>query len=251
MSWRLGRLAAFDIETTGTDPERDRIVTAAVSLVGAAIESEHRAWLVDPGVEIPEGAAAVHGISTEQARADGMDAGIAVEQITSILATHLREGTPIVAFNARFDLTILDREARRHGLVPLVERVGGLDGLIVVDPFVLDKQVDRYRPGKRTLGAVCEHYSVRLEQAHAANADALAAARVAYRIASRVAELGDADLRRLHVQQIEWAAQQAASLRDYFAESGRPERVEGAWPIVPLHRDGERERSEDAIPLAA
>lgn len=248
MSWHLGRLAAFDIETTGTDPEHDRIVTAAVSLVGAAIESEHRAWLVDPGIDIPAGASAVHGISTEQARTEGVDAGVAVEQITTILASHLREGTPIVAFNARFDLTILDREARRHGLTPLVDRVGGVERLIVVDPFVLDKQVDRFRPGKRTLEAVCEHYRVRLDQAHAANADALAAARVAYRLASRVAELGDADLRRLHVQQIEWAAQQAASLQDYFAEKGRPERVEGAWPIVPFARD---DRQRDETPLAA
>lgn len=152
-----------------------------------------------------------------------------------MLAAHLRKGAPIVAFNARFDLTILDREARRHGVAPLVERVGGMDGLIVVDPFVLDKQVDRYRSGKRTLEAVCAHYRVRLDQAHAANADALAAARVAYRLASRIAELREVDLRRLHAQQIEWAAAQAASLQDYFDGLGRQERVEGAWPIVP-HR---------------
>jgi uncharacterized protein YprB with RNaseH-like and TPR domain len=31
MSWHTGRLAAFDIETTGVDPESDRIVTAAVA----------------------------------------------------------------------------------------------------------------------------------------------------------------------------------------------------------------------------
>lgn len=233
MSWHLGRLAAFDIETTGTEPEQDRIVTAAVSLVGADIDSVHRAWLLDPGVEIPAGASAVHGITTEHARAEGMDACVAVEKITAILAGHLRDGTPIVAFNARFDLTILDREARRHGLVPLVDRVGGASGLIVIDPFVLDKQVDRFRKGKRTLEAVCTHYRVRLDQAHAANADALAAARVAYRLASGIAELREADPRRLHAQQVEWAAQQAASLEDYFAEIGRPERVEGAWPLVP------------------
>ncbi len=234
MSWHLRRLAAFDIETTGTDPERDRIVTAAVSLVGAGVEGRHWAWLVDPGVEIPAGASAVHGISTVRARADGIPPRAAVEEITCILSAHLRDGVPIVAFNARFDLTILDREARRYGLVPLADRVGGVDRLIVIDPFVLDKQVDRFRKGKRTLEAVCEHYRVRLDQAHAANADALAAARVAYRLASSIAELRDADLRSLHAQQVEWAAQQAASLQDYFADVGRPERVEGAWPVVPV-----------------
>lgn len=234
MNWHLGPLAAFDTETTGTDPERDRIVTAAISLVGANVESRHRDWLIDPGIEIPAGATAVHGIGTEQARAEGMHPRFAIEEITSILASHLRQGTPIVAFNARFDLTILDREARRHGIVPLIERVGGADGLVVVDPHVLDKQVDRFRPGKRTLEAVCEVYGVSLGQAHAANADALAAARLAYRLASRFEELRALDLRSLHVQQIVWAADQAASLQDYFARNGRPERVEGAWPVVPL-----------------
>lgn len=233
MSWHTGRLAAFDVETTGTDPERDRIVTAAVSLLGAGVESRHRAWLVDPGIEIPAEASAVHGITTAHARREGTDPERAVEEITSILAAQVRQGAPIVAFNARFDLTILDREARRHGVLPLVERVGGADGLIVVDPFVLDKHVDRYRPGKRTLEAVCTHYRVHLDQAHAANADALAAARVAYRLASRTVELRDADLRSLHAQQVEWAAEQASSLQAYFEGLGRHERVEGAWPLVP------------------
>lgn len=241
MSWHLGRLAAFDTETTGTDPEQDRIVTAAVSLVGAKIESEHRDWLLDPGVEIPAGATAVHGISTEQARAKGMHPRFAVEEITSILAAHLRRGTPIVAFNARFDLTMLDREARRHGVVPLIDRVGGAEGMVVIDPFVLDKQVERFRAGKRTLEAVCKVYGVSLDQAHAANADALAAARVAYRLATRTAELRELDLRELHARQIEWAAEQAASLQDYFMRNGRHEHVQGAWPVVPIAATAQRD----------
>jgi DNA polymerase-3 subunit epsilon len=246
MSWHLRPLAAFDLETTGTDPERDRIVTAAVSVVGASIAGDHRSWFLDPGIEIPAGATAVHGISTERAQSEGMDARTAVQEITAILAARLREGTPVVAFNARFDLTILDREARRHGLVPLVERVGGPSGLIVIDPFVLDKHLDRFRPGKRTLGAVCAHYRIKLEEAHAANSDALAAARVAYRLASVVPELREADLHSLHAEQIQWAAEQAASLQDYFVEMGRPEHVEGAWPIVPM-----RPRPQEVVALAA
>jgi DNA polymerase-3 subunit epsilon len=241
VSWHRGPLAAFDIETTGTDPDSDRIVTAAVSLVGAGLAGEHCSWLVDPGVEIPAEASAVHGISTEQARAEGCEPSRAVEEIVTQLARHVAAGAPIVAFNARFDLTILDREARRHGIEPLVDRVGGRDALLVIDPFVLDKQVDRYRPGRRTLEHVCLHYRVPLTDAHSANADALAAARVAYRLASRTAELRDAELAQLHACQVEWAAQQAVSLQEYFQSVGRVECVEGAWPIVPM---------ED-LPLAA
>ncbi len=139
----------------------------------------------------------------------------------------------MIAFNARFDLTMLDREALRHGCATLLERVGGADHLLVVDPHVLDKQFDRFRRGKRTLGAVCEHYRIPLEQAHAASADALAAARLAYRLGATVGELHDTDLPTLHRQQISWAAAQAASLQDYFRQQGRDELVEGAWPVVP------------------
>lgn len=228
----MRRLAAFDIETTGVDPQSDRIVTAAVSLAGDGRPTESRAWLVDPGVEIPEGATAVHGITTEQARAGGLTAAEAVEQITAALAEQLLRGVPVIAFNARFDLTTLDREARRHGVVPLVDRVGGPDGMLVVDPFVLDKQFDRYRPGKRTLGAVCDHYGVRLDAAHDANADAIAAARVAWRLAQRIELLRAAELPALHAQQVVWAAEQAASLEEYFRAQGQDEQVEREWPIV-------------------
>jgi DNA polymerase III subunit epsilon len=234
MSWHNGRLAAFDVETTGIDPESDRIVTAAVSVVGGGLPPESGAWLLDPGVPIPAGATNVHGITTEQARAEGRPAAEAIEEIVGALAAQLQGGAPVIAFNARFDLTCLDREARRHGIVPLVERVGGAAGMIVVDPFILDKRLDRFRRGRRTLGAVCEHYRVPLTDAHAANADALAAARLAWRIAQAYAELQDLDLRALHAQQIGWAAEQAASLAEYFRGQGRHEHVEPAWPIVPL-----------------
>jgi DNA polymerase-3 subunit epsilon len=233
MNWHMGRLAAFDIETTGVDPESDRIVTAAVSLVGGGQPAKHLSWLVDPGIEIPAGASAVHGITTERARAEGRNAGEAVEEITAVLADQLREGVPVVAFNARFDLTILDREAQRHGLRPLLDRVGGPDGMLVIDPYVLDKQFDRFRRGKRTLSAVCEHYSVTLGEAHAANDDALAAARVAFRLGARVLELHGIDLRVLHREQVSWAAEQATSLEQYFRGQGREEIVESAWPVVP------------------
>lgn len=233
MSWHTGRLAAFDIETTGVDPESDRIVTTAVSVVGDGLAAEHHSWLVDPGIDIPAGATSVHGITTERARAEGRSPDEAVDEITTALADQLQQGVPVIAFNARFDLTILDREARRHGLRPLLDRVGGPDGMLVVDPYVLDRQFDRFRRGKRTLGAVCEHYRVALDEVHAATADALAAARLAFRLGATVTELRDIDLGVLHREQVSWAAEQAASLEEYFRQQGRDEHVEGAWPIIP------------------
>lgn len=234
MSWHIARLAAFDIETTGVDYEHDRIVTAAVHLVGDDRESESFDWLVNPGIEIPAGATAVHGVTNEQAQAEGQDPSQAVDEITDLLAKQLAAGIPIVAFNARFDLTILDREARRNGLEPLVDRVGGPEALLVVDPLIIDKQLDRFRKGKRTLDAVCEQYGVPLDNAHAAGDDALAAARLAWKLGEKYDELSGVELADLHSQQTQWATAQAESLEEYFRGRGRDEHVERAWPVVPV-----------------
>ncbi|MCB0831572.1 MAG: 3'-5' exonuclease [Solirubrobacterales bacterium] len=234
MNWFDRRLAAFDIETTGTDIENDRIVTAAVSVVGGGEDTFSRNWLVDPGVPIPAEATEVHKITNETVRREGVAAVEATEEITRLLADSLAREIPVVAFNARFDLTILDREARRHGLEPLADRVGGPDGLLVIDPYVLDKHVVVKRYGRRTLGVLCEAYDVPLSEAHAADADALAAARLAWRLGKNFDELQGLDLFELHENQIQWAAEQARDLQAYFAKNGRDEYIEGAWPVVPF-----------------
>lgn len=239
-------MAAFDIESTGTDIENDRIVTAAVSIVGIGLERISHDWLVDPGIEIPAEATAVHGVTTGRARSEGVPAGQAVEEVTTILARALADDVPVVAFNARFDLTILDREARRHGVEPLIDRVGP-DGLTVVDPYVLDKQVNRFRKGRRTLSVLCDAYGIPLTDAHAADADALAAARLAWKLASLNREIGEAELFELHEDQVRWAAEQAASLQEHFSSKGHPERVEGAWPIVPPAVETARFNPADAL----
>ncbi len=233
MNWYEGRLAAYDIETTGTDTENDRIVTAAVCVVGGGQETLSRTWLVDPGVEIPADATEVHGITNEKARSEGQDAAGAVAEITEFLALQVAEDIPIVAFNARFDLTILDREARRHAVTPLIELVGGTEGLLVIDPYVLEKKINKFRKGGRTLGILCEDYGIPLTDAHAADADAMAAARLAYRLGKINADLGAYDLPMLHEDQIAWADEQGKSLQEHFDRQGRSETVQRVWPVVP------------------
>lgn len=232
MSWHLGRLAGFDTESTGVDVENDRIVTACIVEVGGNTPPLTANWLINPGVDIPEAATAVHGISTEQAKRDGQDAAEGIAQIVAGLTQVVLAGTPLVIMNAPFDLTLLDREARRYGLKPLTDTVG--DDLRVVDPRVIDKRLDMYRRGKRTLTDLCRHYSVRLDGAHSADADAIAACRVAWRLGEVFPQIaGPVD--GLHALQVEWHREWAADFQQHLRGKGQPDAViDGSWPMRPV-----------------
>ncbi|MCX4696303.1 3'-5' exonuclease [Streptomyces sp. NBC_01408] len=237
MSWISGALTAFDLETTGTDVESDRIVTAAVvRLDPDGTVAQERTWLLDPGVAIPEEASAIHGISTEHARTYGVPAAAAVEEIARAVAEGLRHGTPLVVMNARYDLSLLDRECRRHAVATVSERLGGVPSP-VIDPLVIDKHVDKYRKGKRALYALCEHYGVSLDDAHDARADAVAAARVVRRMGERHRPVGAMTLADLQELQVRAAAEQSVSLQSYLRRTVDPEAVvEAAWPLIPRPR---------------
>ncbi|WP_411124463.1 exonuclease domain-containing protein [Streptomyces sp. x-19] len=237
MSWHRELLVGFDLETTGTDVEHDRIVTAAlIRLEGDGEVAGQQSWLVDPGVPIPDEAAQIHGMSTAYVREHGRAPAAAIAEITEALAEVLRADVPLVVMNARYDLSLLDRECRRHGVPTLSERLGHPPAP-VIDPLVLDKHVDRYRKGKRALQALCGHYGVPLDGAHEAGADAVAAAGVARRIGEEYPAVALPAPRALHVLQEQAAAQQAASFQAYLRRCGDPEAiVEAAWPLIPYQR---------------
>ena len=222
-------IGVFDLETTGVDVTADRIVTAHVGLLdaqGSVILA--RDWIADPGIEIPDAAAAIHGVTTEHARALGAPAGDVVEQIVDVLRSLLDAGIPVVAYNAAYDFSLLAAEAVRHAVTPL------RDPSPVIDPLIIDKTYDRYRRGKRTLAAVAEHYAVPLDDAHHASADAVAAGRLAQALAARFAGLLPPRAEELHTRQIAWARAQAASLTEYFIRIGRldpQDQVDGGWPV--------------------
>lgn len=226
--WHRGPLLAVDTETTGVDPHEDCIVTVTCAWItpGPPVNVEVHTWLLNPGVPIPAGAAAVHGISTERARAHGRHPADALREVAAVIARAIAQGVPLVAYNAAFDITLLDREFARYGIDL------DLTAALVIDPRVLDKQVDPWRRGNRKLTAVCQHYRVRLDAAHDATADALAAARVAWRIAE-VYPWVQVPLPQLHAAQARWRAEQCASLEEHFARNGNARPVAGGWPLLP------------------
>lgn len=231
MGWHREPLVGFDLETTGTDPDSARIVSAALTVVmdGAPVGS--RGWLVDPGVPIPDDAAAIHGITTARAAAEGRPAREAIEEIAAALAEHWAAGRPVVAFNAAFDLSLLAAELRRQQLPSLGERLGGEVGP-VVDPLTMDRAVDRYRKGRRTLQAACSVYGVVQDGAHEAGADALAAVRVAVCIADRHPDVAACDPWELHRAQAGWYADWAAGFQAWLRRDRDPQAVvDGRWPL--------------------
>ncbi|MFD0278770.1 exonuclease domain-containing protein [Kitasatospora sp. NPDC127111] len=232
MSWWQQPLVGFDLETTGTDPAVDRIVTAAlVDTVGARRLSV-TGWLLDPGVPIPAEATAIHGIGDDLARGKGRPAKEAVDEIAAALCERLAAGRPVVAFNAPFDLSLLDAELHRHGLAPLAERLGG-PVAPVLDALVIDRAVDKYRKGSRTLQRVCEVYGVELTDAHEAGSDALAAVRVAVALAERYpAEVGTVPLAGLHARQVDWYRDWAEGLQAWLRRGKDPQAViDPRWPL--------------------
>lgn len=223
-NWHELPRAAFDLETTGRDPRTARIVTASILVVNAKAEIlQHREWLVNPGVRIPEEASDIHGITTEVAERDGMDPATAVAEI-SVFLDALFQTMPVMVFNAAYDFTVLREEAKRYG-------IDQIDPRPVIDPYIIDKQVDKYRRGKRTLVAMSEFYQVPLINAHTSVADAAATIAVADRLAEKYASQLQIDPLLLHSNQIEWAATQAASFEEYLRRRDPSAVVEGDWPV--------------------
>ncbi|MGW4825037.1 exonuclease domain-containing protein [Streptomyces sp. NPDC004227] len=239
MSWHKGPLLAWDTETTGVNVETARIVTAAVidykpGDTTDTLSDRSRLWLANPGIRIPAEATAVHGVTTEHARANGRPAAQVADEIADVLAAALSTGIPVVAMNARYDFSVLDRELHRYQLPTLQQRLGGeTTPGPVIDPYILDKQADKWRKGSRKLEALAAHYGVTLTDAHTADADALAAVQVAVAIGEKCPEL-HVHPQQLHVWQIRWAAQQAADFQAYLRRTEPHAVVDGEWPLVPL-----------------
>ena len=232
-SWTDRPLLGFDTETTGTDVARDRIVTVALvhTVAPGRVGETVATWLIDPEMEIPEGAQKVHGISTEHARAHGMKAAVALDEVATMLADALALDVPIVAFNGSFDLAILENELRRLGLPTLTDRVGHVIAP-VIDPLVVDRGVDRYRKGKRTLTDLLAHYGIQQDgRLHTADVDVSATLDVLRAIVTAHPQVGASSLEDLHQQQISWHRTWAENFNEFLKKKGRTPDVNVDWPL--------------------
>lgn len=224
--WVDEPMLALDTETTGVDCWSDRIVeVAAVEVLPDGSVREAFTAVVDPGVDIPTEASDIHGITTERARAEGCQPAVALHAVARRLFAHGHR--PVVMFNARFDWPLLIAEAERHGVdFPCIAPV--------LDPYLIDRMVDRDRRGKRRLVMVAQHYGVELtdDDAHGALADAVAAARIMRALLERHPEIGAKSLASVYVRQVRGAERDRVSFADWMRINVDPQ-FESApgWPI--------------------
>lgn len=225
MSWTEQPLLALDFESTGVNPTECRPVTfALVQLDPKGAVTDAWGAVVDCGVEVPDEAAAVHGYTTERVRKEGQRADHALKNLLTILEGGRKDGFPLCMFNARYDWTLLHAEAERYGLeVPVMP---------ILDPFVIDRKVDKYRKGSRKLTAVAEHYGVVLDDAHEATADATAAGRVMQRIPELYPRIGKMTLPNLYQHQVAWFRLWRDGFNEYLTRQHgeNADLVTGEWP---------------------
>lgn len=234
MTWADSPVLGFDLETTGVNHDDDRIATACAAVIHNGTVTYQRNWMIAIDVDMPTAAAAVNGLSTDKLRAEGRPAAQVIPEIVGALRYAVSRGMPIVAFNAAFDITFTDREARRWIGQALGEALG-TPVRPVLDPYVIWKEVVPRRSGKRRLTDACTAFRVPLgDNAHQADADAIAAVRVLLRLAKAFPRIAAMNAGALHEAQVGWRREQCDSLRGYFDREGiAHDGVPGEWPLIP------------------
>lgn len=149
-------LVFFDLETTGTNINSDRIVEICYLKVYPNGNEEIKTMRINPEMHIPEQASAVHGIYDK----DVADCPT-FKDVARRIAADI-EGCDLAGFNSnRFDIPVLAEEFLR----------AGVDVDLMKHKFV-DVQVIYHKLEQRTLSAAYKFYCEKnLEDAHTAEAD--------------------------------------------------------------------------------
>jgi len=146
----------FDLETTGTNLAKDRIVEIAILKVYPNGNKESRTWLVNPEMEIPKEVIAIHGISNEK---------VAKEPTFKELSKQIYDmikGCDLGGYNSnRFDIPLLAEELLRADI-----------DFDMKNMLAVDVQTIFHKKEQRTLAAAFKFYCGKdLIDAHSAAAD--------------------------------------------------------------------------------
>lgn len=237
-------MSALDTETTDKNPEQALVASICLARI---TPTERRVEVLSDlvAVDMPEEASAVNGLTTERLRAEGKPAADVLDMHCEQVAMTLTAEIPLIAMNAVYDLTVLDRDCRRNGVPTLDVRLDGRPIAPVVDPMVLDKKVVKYRrrvseeQGARCLKTLAQVHGVGWddELAHSAQYDAVQAARVVWQLMSRFPQLARMTLAELHDAQVDWYADQSADLAAFWRKKAAQVEHEASVTGDPGERD--------------
>ena len=160
-------LVAIDTETTGRDPEVDRVVEIACVRLRGDGTIERLSWLVNPGRPIPKESSDIHGITDDDVKDAGPFAAIAADVLRAI------DGAIPVAYNAEYDRKVLVAELARAGLLPENPPPALRRNVEWIDPLIWARELQKAEKS-RTLVEVTERLGIALSQAHRAADDAAA-----------------------------------------------------------------------------
>ena len=160
----------FDTETTGANPKVDRIAQIATMQIrnGQVIPEESVDQLINPGIPMPKGAEAVHGISDEMLQ----DKPKMDDYIETFLDKVMNKSNGvIVAYNSKFDVPLLNRMIREHN-VATDSHLKEKSMAKVLDPFILIQRIHPFLGAKKKLGFQYHWlFCKSMENAHDALAD--------------------------------------------------------------------------------
>ncbi len=152
-------LVFFDLETTGIDPVNDRIVEISIVKVYPNGTKDIKTRRINPGMPIPEGASAVHGIYDEDVKNEPSFKAIAKSLYEFI------KGCDFAGYNSnKFDIPMLVEEFLRVDI-----------DIDIKKHKCIDVQTIFHKKEQRTLVAAYKFYCDKdLQDAHSAEADTLA-----------------------------------------------------------------------------
>ncbi|MDR3272288.1 MAG: 3'-5' exonuclease [Flavobacteriaceae bacterium] len=152
-------LCFFDLETTGINIGKDRIVEISILKINTNHSQESKTWRVNPQMPIPKEASQIHGIYDE----DIADCPTFVEIAPQVVA--MIKDSDLAGYNSnRFDIPLLAEELLRNGFE-----------FDITKHRPIDVQVIYHKLEPRTLSAAYKYYCGKeLKDAHTASADTLA-----------------------------------------------------------------------------
>lgn len=181
VAWAEAPFVVIDFETTGLDPENDRVIEIGFALFRGGQHERSENWLVQPGIPIAPDSTAVHGITDEMVK----DAPGFAE--VWAMARPFLEGRLPVAYNHRFDSRFLWAELKRMGAPTTGTEIppAASDDGVWIDPFVWVREIYKNEKGF-TLTDTCARLGVPLDNAHRASHDAEATGKVLLAIAAQM-----------------------------------------------------------------